>query len=78
MQENKAQYRLRELLEAFPQEEHISKKRELAQLLHVSRTQLGRLLSGHCDPSGTQLKIMAEFFGCSVDALYQPSEVLGA
>lgn len=70
--QTKAKYRLRELLAAFPVHAYMEKKRELAQKLDIGMPQLDRFIRGDSDPSGTQLKIMAEFFGCSVDALYQP------
>lgn len=74
-QQTKAQYRLKDLLEAFPQNIYLNKKKELANKLGISTHQLGRFIRGNSDPSGTQLKIMAEFFGCLVDDLYQKTEV---
>lgn len=71
IEHSKAQYRLRELLEAFPSHTYMDKKRELAKRLGIGMPQLGKLLRGDSDPSGTHLKIMAGFFGCSVDDLYQ-------
>jgi transcriptional regulator with XRE-family HTH domain len=73
MEQSKAKYLLRELLEAFPLHEYMDKKKELAKKLGIGRPQLDRLVRGDSDPSGTQLKIMAEFFGCSVDELYKPT-----
>lgn len=73
MQQSKAQYRLRELLERFPQDEYMDKKRELAKRLNIGKPQLDRLIRGDSDPSGTQLRIMADFFNSTVDALYQKS-----
>jgi transcriptional regulator with XRE-family HTH domain len=73
IQQTKAQYRLRELLEKFPLDEYMDRKRELAKRLNIGKPQLDRLIRGDSDPSGTQLKIMAVFFGCTVDALYQIS-----
>lgn len=71
----KAEYRLRELLEAFPLSSYMDKKRELAKNLGIGMPQLDRFIRGNSDPSGTQLKIMAEFFDCLVDDLYQKTEV---
>jgi len=71
MEHSKAKYRLGDLLSSFASNEYMSRKRELAQLLGIGIPQLDRLIRGDSDPSGTQLKIMAAFFGCTVDALYR-------
>lgn len=71
MEVSKAKYCLRELLEAFPSSEYMKKKRGLADMLGIGMAQLDRLFRGDSDPSGTQLKVMAEFFECRVDDLYK-------
>ena len=71
MEHSKAEYRLRELFGAFPSDTYMKNKRELARQLGVGMPQLDRFIRGECDPSGTQLKIMAGFFECSVDDLYK-------
>lgn len=73
VQHIKSQYRLRELLEAFPLQVYMEKKMELTIRLGIGKPQLDRLIRGDSDPSGTQLRILAEFFGCTVDALYKPA-----
>lgn len=64
------QYRIKEFLGRTPAAELTEQKAKLAELLNVSVAQLNRLARGDNDPSGRQLKIMATFFGCSVDDLY--------
>lgn len=74
IQLSKAQYRFRELLEKFSLNEYMHKKRELAKRLSIGMPQLDRFIRGDSDPSGTQLKAMAEFFECLVDDLYKSSK----
>ncbi len=74
MEHSKTQYVLRELLSVYPVNEYMERKRALAKKLEVGMPQLDKLIRGDSDPSGTQLKIMAEFFSCTVDALYKPME----
>lgn len=66
----KARYRISELVGNIPVSRLKSEKSALSAQLGVSIAQLNRIIRGHSDPSGTQLRIIADFFGVQVDELY--------
>lgn len=66
----KARYRFQELVGNIPNARLGDEKRALAFQLNLSIAQLNRLIRGDSEPSGTQLRIIADYFGKSVDELY--------
>jgi len=66
----KAQYRIGELVGNIPVSRLKSEKMALSAQLGVSIPQLNRIIRGDSDPSGTQLRVIADFFGVPVDELY--------
>lgn len=69
-QPKKAEYRIDELVGNLPAARLTNEKLALAAQLGISIAQLNRIIRGNSDPSGTQLKIIADFFGVQVDDLY--------
>jgi len=78
----KANYRIAQLVDDIPSGRLTEEKERLAEELGISIPQLNRIIRGASDPSGTQLRIIADFFGVPVDALYertpQPLEAAAA
>lgn len=70
----KAEYRFPELFGNLPAARVMDEKYALATQLDISIAQLNRIIRGDSDPSGTQLRIIADFFGTQVDELYQIAE----
>ncbi len=66
----KARYRIGELVGNIPVSRIRSEKLALAAQLGISIPQLNRIIRGDSDPSGTQLRVIAHFFGVPVDELY--------
>lgn len=69
-QPKKADYRISELVGNIPAARLTEEKNALAAQLQLSIAQLNRIIRGDSDPSGTQLRIIADFFGVAVDDLY--------
>jgi len=69
----KARYRIRELVGNIPSARLTIEKEDLAKQLGISMGQLNRIIRGGSDPSGTQLLVIADFFGMTVDGLYADS-----
>ena len=72
----KARYRIAELIKEIPNGLLTEEKEALATQLGVSIPQLNRIIRGGSDPSGSQLRIIAAYFGISVDDLYLPDEAI--
>lgn len=72
----KARYRIAELIKEIPNGRLTEEKEALATQLGVSIPQLNRIIRGGSDPSGSQLRIIAAYFGISVDDLYLPDEAI--
>jgi len=70
----KAEYRFPELFGNLPAARVMDEKYALSAQLEISIAQLNRIIRGDSDPSGTQLRIIADFFGVQVDDLYLISE----
>lgn len=69
--EIRAQYRFRELFGQVASSELTETKLLVAKRMDISIAQLNRIIRGDSDPSGTQLLVIAEYFGISVSDLYQ-------
>lgn len=72
--QKKAEYRIDEFVGNIPAARLTEEKTSLAAQLGISIGQLNRIIRGDSDPSGTQLWIIAAFFGCSVHELYASYE----
>lgn len=70
----KAEYRFPEMFGNLPAARVMDEKNTLSAQLDISIAQLNRIIRGDSDPSGTQLRIIADFFGVQVDELYQTAE----
>lgn len=70
----KAKYRIAEFVENIPFGRIMEEKEALASQLGISLHQLNRIIRGGSDPSGSQLLIIAKYFGVAVDELYQVDE----
>ena len=70
----KAEYRFPEMFGNLPAARVMDEKNSLSAQLDISVAQLNRIIRGDSDPSGTQLRIIADFFGVQVDELYQIAE----
>lgn len=66
----KAEYRFPVLFGNLPSARLMDEKYALSAQLGISIAQLNRIIRGDSDPSGTQLRIIADFFGVQVDDLY--------
>lgn len=66
----KAKYRIAELVGNIPFGRIMQEKEALASQLDISLHQLNRIIRGGSEPSGSQLLIIANYFGVSVDDLY--------
>jgi transcriptional regulator with XRE-family HTH domain len=73
--QKKAEYRLKDLIDGIPNGRLIEEKNALAAQLGIGVPQLNRLIRGDSDLSGTQLRIIADFFGCGVNELYADNEL---
>jgi len=67
----KAKYRIAHRIAEIPVGRIKQEKASLAEQLGISIAQLNRLIRQDSEPSGTQLRIIADFFGVSVDELYE-------
>lgn len=74
----KARYRIDEFIETIPNGQLMERKAMLAELLDISIPQLNRIIRGGSDPSGTQLRIIADFFEVPVDELYEAESLAAA
>ena len=70
----KAQYRFRELFGNIPASRLTETKIQIAHRLGISIASLNRIIRGESDPTGTQLKILAESFNLTVSDLYYSHE----
>jgi len=70
----KAKYRIADFVANIPNGRLTEEKEALAAQLGISVPQLNRIIRGGSDPSGSQLLIIANFFGVAVDDLYQEEE----
>ncbi|MBL7780654.1 MAG: helix-turn-helix transcriptional regulator [Saprospiraceae bacterium] len=66
----KATYTIAKYVADIPNGRLSAEKEALASQLGISIAQLNRIIRGDSDPSGTQLLIIANFFGVSVGELY--------
>ena len=71
----KAKYRIAELVGNIPFGRIMEEKEALASQLDISLHQLNRIIRGGSDPSGSQLLVIANFFGVPVDDLYEADQV---
>ncbi len=71
----KAEYCIDKYVGNLPVSRVKEEKISLAAQLDISIAQLNRIIRGDSDPSGTQLRIIADFFGVQVDDLYLPDEI---
>lgn len=66
----KARYRIAQFVGNIPNSRLTEEKEALAAELGISIPQLNRIIRGGSDPSGSQLRIIATYFGVAVDDLY--------
>ncbi len=71
----KANYRIADFVETIPNGRLTEEKEQLAEKLGISVPQLNRIIRGGSEPNGTQLRIIALFFGVKVDELYTPETI---
>jgi transcriptional regulator with XRE-family HTH domain len=76
--DNRAKYRIREILSNVPKSEFPHAKKELCNILGITVQGLSNLLNGRSDWSGTKLRLVADYFGVPVDELYQKDEARAA
>lgn len=75
--QKKASYRFYEMVLNIPNGRLTQEKAALASQLGVSIFQLNRIIRGGSEPNGTQLLIIAKFFGVPVSDLYENEEARG-
>ncbi|MEZ4941917.1 MAG: helix-turn-helix transcriptional regulator [Saprospiraceae bacterium] len=71
----KARYRIAEFVGNIPVSRLKFEKLALSAQLGVSIAQLNRIIRGDSDPSGTQLRVIADFFDVAVDELYADQDL---
>lgn len=67
----KCTYRIKEFVDNIPNGRLREEKELLCAKLGISLHQLNRIIRNGSEPSGTQLKLLADHFGVSVDDLYE-------
>lgn len=72
----KARYRIAQLVGDIPNSRLTEEKEALAFQLGISIPQLNRIIRGGSDPSGSQLRIIATYFGVAVDDLYMADDTV--